>query len=85
MCTPLTFIDVSALTTAHVDPHFAFYLVPITNAASLITRIGGGSCGDMFGVVNVLTGLVSLGALTTFVWPMVTSKGGLVALAIAYG
>ncbi|KAG8947236.1 hypothetical protein FRC00_009226, partial [Tulasnella sp. 408] len=85
MYTPLTFIDVSAISTAHLDPNFAFYLVSITNAASLISRVGGGLCGDRFGVVNVLTGLVSLGALTTFVWPTVTSKAGLVALVIAYG
>ncbi|KAG9043480.1 hypothetical protein FS837_009490 [Tulasnella sp. UAMH 9824] len=85
MYTPLTFIDVSAIKTAHLDPNFAFYLVSITNAASLISRIGGGLCGDRVGVVNVLTGIVSLGAVMTFVWPTVTSKGGLVALVIAYG
>lgn len=85
MYTPQTFIDVSGITTAHLDPDFAFYLVSIINASGSIGRIGGGLCGDRFGIVNVLTGLVSVGALTTFVWPAVTNKAGLVALVLVYG
>lgn len=85
MYTPLTFIDVSGITTAHLDPDFSFYLVSIANAASLIGRVGGGLCSDRFGVLNVLVGFNSAAAVTTFVWPAVKSKGGLVAIAVTYG
>ncbi|KAG8939969.1 hypothetical protein FRC04_005782 [Tulasnella sp. 424] len=85
MYTPLTFIDVSGITTAHLNPDFSFYLVSIANAASLIGRVGGGLCSDRFGVLNVLVGFNSAAAVTTFVWPAVKSKGGLVAIAVTYG
>ncbi|KAG9043481.1 hypothetical protein FS837_009491 [Tulasnella sp. UAMH 9824] len=85
MYTPLTFIDVSGIATAHLNPDFSFYLVSITNASSLIGRVGGGLCSDRFGVLNVLIGFNSVAALTTFVWPTVKSKGGLVAIAVTYG
>lgn len=85
MYTPLTFIDVSAIRTAHLSRDFSFDLVSIINAASLIGRVGGGLCSDRFGVINILAGFSCVGALSTFVWPTVKSKGGLVALSIAYG
>lgn len=85
MYTPLTFIDVSGITAAHLNPDFSFYLVSITNASSLIGRVGGGLCSDKFGVINVLVGFNSVAALMTFVWPTVKSKGGLVAIAVTYG
>lgn len=85
MYTPLTFIDVSGIATAHLNPDFSFYLVSIANAASLIGRVGGGLCSDRFGVLNVLVGFNSAAAVTTFVWPAVKSKGGLVAIAVTYG
>ncbi|KAG9001793.1 hypothetical protein FRB90_011541 [Tulasnella sp. 427] len=85
MYTPLTFIDVSGITSAHLSPTFSFYLVSVANAASLIGRVGGGMFSDRFGVINVLIGFNLAAAVTTFVWPVVKSKGGLVAIAVTYG
>jgi len=64
---------------------FAFYLVSILNAASLVGRVSAGWFADKYGHFNVcsLCGLFS--ALVVFCWTAADSSAGLVMWSLAYG
>ena len=80
----MAFIDLSA-TWVGISPGFSFYLVSIANAGSGVGRICSGILADEFGVLTVTGPLTLLCAVVTYLWPFVTTKGGLVAIAIVYG
>jgi MCP family monocarboxylic acid transporter-like MFS transporter 10 len=48
-------------------------------------RISSGILGDKFGAITVAGPLTLLCAVTAFVWPLVTTKGALIAVGITYG
>jgi len=80
----LTYIDLSA-TTVGISPEFSFYLVSIANAGSGLGRISSGFFADRFGPLTIIAPLTLLCAIMTYVWPFVTTKGSLVAIAVIYG
>jgi MCP family monocarboxylic acid transporter-like MFS transporter 10 len=80
----LAYIDLSA-TRVGISPRFSFYLVSIANAGSGLGRIFSGILADKFGVLTVTGPLSILCAVMTYLWPFVTTEGGLVAIAIVYG
>ncbi|KAG9311915.1 MFS general substrate transporter [Chiua virens] len=82
--TVLTYIPLSAV-QAGVSNDFALYLTAFANAASAVGRISCGYLADRVGAMNVMIPFTILVAVMTFVWPFVTSQGGLIAVALIYG
>ncbi|KAG9316490.1 major facilitator superfamily domain-containing protein [Chiua virens] len=82
--TVLTYISISAV-QAGVSNDFAFYFTAFANAASAVGRLSCGYIADRVGALNVMIPFTFLVAVITFVWPFVTSKGGLIAIALTYG
>ncbi|PLN77658.1 major facilitator superfamily domain-containing protein [Aspergillus taichungensis] len=64
---------------------FAFYLVSIINAASLVGRILPGVLADRYGHFNLCGSAALLSGVTAFCWTAATSAGGLVVWCLAYG
>lgn len=64
---------------------FAFYLIPIANAASLIGRVGSGVLTDRFGPLNTLIPSTLIAGVVTYSWPFARSTGSLVVVACIYG
>lgn len=64
---------------------FAFYLISITNAASLIGRVGAGFSTDRLGPINTLIPSTFVAGICTFIWPFARTKGTLIAVAIIDG
>ncbi|KAG8895547.1 hypothetical protein FRB99_000488 [Tulasnella sp. 403] len=83
--TPLTFLDVSAIESAHLSPGFSFYLISIANASSTIGRVGGGFLSDKLGCLNVLIPSDIVAAAITFAWPYCATKVGLINVAVFFG
>ncbi|OBZ76349.1 Riboflavin transporter MCH5 [Grifola frondosa] len=82
--TCLTYIDISAV-LAGIDPDFAFYLLSIANASSVIGRLGSGIIADRKGPLNAMIPGTLIAGVMTYIWPFVTSKGAFVAVAVIYG
>ena len=80
----LTYIDLSA-TSIGISPGFSFYLISIANAGSGLGRISSGLLADRFGALTVIAPLTLLCGVMTFIWPFVSTKGGLIAIGIVYG
>ena len=80
----LNYIDLSA-TAVGISPEFSSYLVSIANAASGLGRISSGISADKFGPLTVTGLLTLLCAIVTYVWPLATTKGSLIAIAVIYG
>jgi MCP family monocarboxylic acid transporter-like MFS transporter 10 len=84
--TVLTYIDVSAARTPGMEgTRLSFYLVSITNAASLVGRYVAGVICDRMGPMNVMIPFTAVTGVATIAWPYARSKEGLVALAVVYG
>ncbi|KAG6828900.1 hypothetical protein H0H92_006351, partial [Tricholoma furcatifolium] len=84
MYTVLTFIDISA-DAVGVSSDFSFYLVSIANAASGVGRLATGAIVDKTGPVNIGIPFTVVAALVTYLWPLATTKGSLIAIAVLYG
>ncbi|KIY52454.1 MFS general substrate transporter [Fistulina hepatica ATCC 64428] len=82
--TPLTYITVGGVVIG-VNASFAFYFVAITNAASILGRIGAGALALRYGPINVMSISLVLTALFSYVWPYVTSEGAYIVIIILYG
>ncbi|KAG8685028.1 hypothetical protein FRC08_013334 [Ceratobasidium sp. 394] len=82
--TVLTYLEVYG-TEIGVSPEFAFYLIPIANATSLIGRVGSGILTDRFGPLNTLIPSTLVAGVVTFAWPFARSLGSLVVVACIYG
>ncbi|KAK7444096.1 hypothetical protein VKT23_015494 [Stygiomarasmius scandens] len=82
--TVLTYIDISA-TRVGVSPDFSFYLVSITNAASMLGRIAAGILTDKFGAINFIAPFTLFAGVLTFAWPFAKSEGALIVVGILYG
>ncbi|KAG6380144.1 major facilitator superfamily domain-containing protein [Boletus reticuloceps] len=70
---------------AGIPNDFAFYFIAIANGASAFGRILAGLLADRVGAINVMCPFIVVAAIMTFVWPFVTSQGGLIAIAVIYG
>lgn len=82
--TVTTYIDLSA-TRAGIPASFSFYLVAISNAGGGLGRVVSGILADQFGALNITVLMTLLCAVTTYIWPFVTTKGGLIVIALVYG
>ncbi|KAI0343554.1 MFS general substrate transporter [Trametopsis cervina] len=82
--TVLTYISVSAR-AAGIPDNFSFYYVAIANAGGILGRFAFGRIGDRFGPLTTIAPATFLAGILTYVWPFVTSKGGLIALGLVYG
>ncbi|KAG8737781.1 hypothetical protein FRC10_007808 [Ceratobasidium sp. 414] len=80
----LTYLEVYG-TEIGVSSEFAFYLIPIANATSLIGRVGSGLLTDRFGPLNTLIPCTLVAGIVTFAWPFARSLGSLVVVACIYG
>ncbi|PFH44634.1 hypothetical protein AMATHDRAFT_168326, partial [Amanita thiersii Skay4041] len=66
--TVLTYIDIFA-TSVGVPADFSFYLVSITNAASIAGRYISGVLCDRMGPMNVMIPFTFLAGALTYAWP----------------
>ncbi|KAI5124365.1 hypothetical protein M0805_008969 [Coniferiporia weirii] len=82
--TVLTYIDVSAAVNG-VDGEFAFYLVSIANATSMLGRLGAGFLADKIGAINIMSPFTLVAGILTYIWPFVHGKSGYIAVAVVYG
>lgn len=80
----LTYIDISS-TFVGIPEDFAFYFISIANAGSGAGRLFAGLVGDKVGPLSVVAPLSLVAGALTFAWPFVTSKGGLIGVALVYG
>ncbi|KAF8606219.1 MFS general substrate transporter [Ceratobasidium sp. AG-I] len=82
--TVLTYLEVYG-TEIGVSPDFAFYLIPIANAASLVGRVGSGLLTDHFGPINILIPSTLVAGILTYAWPFAHGTSSLVVVACIYG
>ncbi|KAF9781198.1 MFS general substrate transporter [Thelephora terrestris] len=82
--TLLTYIELSAIALG-ITPGFSFYLVSIANASSGFGRITSGFLGDKLGAINVSAPMTLVCAIMTYFWPLATTRGSLIAVAVIYG
>ncbi|KAF8452485.1 MFS general substrate transporter [Boletus edulis BED1] len=82
--TMLTYIPVSAVQVG-IPNDFSFYFIAIANGTSAFGRILAGLLADRVGAINVMCPFIVVAAIMTFVWPFVTTQGGLIAIAVIYG
>jgi MFS family permease len=80
-----TFIVLAAIARG-VDQSWAFYLVPIMNAASFFGRIVPGPLADKIGSVTVYTGSAwCMAVVFAALWVPVSGQGGTIAFSILFG
>lgn len=82
--TVLTYLEVYG-TEIGLSPDFAFYLIPIANAASLVGRVGSGIMTDRIGPLNTLIPSTLLAGVCTYAWPFARTEGSLIGVACIYG
>ncbi|KAF8674068.1 Monocarboxylate [Rhizoctonia solani] len=82
--TVLTYLEVYA-TEIGLPEDFAFYMIPIANAASLFGRVGSGVVSDRIGPINTLIPSTLVAGVCTYAWPFARNKGSLIVLACIYG
>ncbi|ELU44177.1 monocarboxylate permease [Rhizoctonia solani AG-1 IA] len=80
----LTYLEVYA-TEIGLPEDFAFYMIPIANAASLFGRVGSGVVSDRIGPINTLIPSTLVAGVCTYAWPFARNKGSLIVLACIYG
>ncbi|KPI37057.1 Riboflavin transporter MCH5 [Cyphellophora attinorum] len=82
----LTFIVTTAYNDRHVDPNWAFYLVPICNSASFFGRLIPGYLADRTGSITMYTYLmVYTFIVTAALWIPVSGQAGMVVFAVLFG
>lgn len=84
MFVPLFLISSFAIARG-VDPSLAFYLVAILNGASFFGRVIPGIMGDKLGRINVFVGAALATGILCFCWPLASSTGGIIAVAVVFG
>ncbi|CAE6506567.1 unnamed protein product, partial [Rhizoctonia solani] len=82
--TVLTYLEVYG-TGIGLPKDFAFYMIPIANAASMFGRIGSGIVSDRIGPINTLIPSTLVAGVCTYAWPFARDKGSLIAVACIYG
>lgn len=84
MFVPLFLIASYALSKG-MSASLAFYLVAVLNGASFFGRVIPGILGDKLGRINVFGTAAICTGIVTFCWPLASSTGGIVAVAIFFG
>lgn len=82
---PVYYMQPYAIELGITDVSFAFYLLPIYNAASVPGRIIPNFLGDHIGVMNVLIPASFLTGMMALVWISVTTFPGIITFACFYG
>ncbi|EEP76424.1 predicted protein [Uncinocarpus reesii 1704] len=81
---PLFFIPTYAVTNG-LSSSLAFYLVSLTNGASLVGRVSTGFLADRYGNFNLCFITIALSGIIAMCWTAATSKAGIIVFALAYG
>lgn len=84
MFVPLFLIASYALSKGMTQT-LAFYLVAVLNGASFFGRVIPGILGDRLGRINVFGLAAICTGIVSFCWPLASSTGGIVAVAIFFG
>jgi predicted MFS family arabinose efflux permease len=84
MFSPFFFVTSYAVSLG-ISTSFAFYLVSILNAASLVGRISAGWLADKYGHFNLCSVCAVLSSVVAFTWTAATSSAGVAVWALAYG
>ncbi|KIW20131.1 hypothetical protein PV08_00706 [Exophiala spinifera] len=82
---PLFYIGLFAESTGATDPEFAFYLIPIINAASTFGRIMPNFIVGIIGPLNVHIPIATVAGILVFAWCGITKFASTVAFAVLYG
>ncbi|KAG2063481.1 MFS general substrate transporter [Suillus decipiens] len=82
--TELTYISVSAVKIG-VSKDFAFYLIAIANAASILGRVSSGLLADRIGALNTMAAFTAITGITTVVWPFAKDESQLIAIVVIHG
>lgn len=84
MFTPFFFVTSYAVSLG-MGASFAFYLLSIMNAASLVGRISMGFLADVYGPFNLASIAALLSSVVCFCWTTAKGTGGIVVWSLAYG
>jgi len=82
---PLYYVGIWAIRNQITDVNFAFYLLPIMNAASVVGRILPTAIADVGGVFNTLFSATLISGILSLSWIAVKSKPGIIVFAVLYG
>ncbi|KAK5208754.1 hypothetical protein LTR72_001318 [Exophiala xenobiotica] len=82
---PLFYVGLYAQDTGVTSAEFAFYLLPIMNAASTFGRITPNLIAGIVGPLNVHIPIVAVAGLLTFAWCGISEFGSTVVFAVLYG
>jgi MFS family permease len=82
---PFFYISVWASQNLNVNRDFSFYLLSVTNAASVFGRIIPGLIADRLGSINTMLPCLLMCATLAFSWISVDSVWKLVLFCVAYG
>ncbi|KAJ7167220.1 major facilitator superfamily domain-containing protein [Mycena crocata] len=79
-----TYISITAV-LAGLSPNFAFYLVAIHNAMSVVGSVVFGFLGDRLGAMNVLIQTILSIGVVTIVWPYCRTVASFTVISVIYG
>ncbi|EEP76221.1 predicted protein [Uncinocarpus reesii 1704] len=82
--TPFFFLPAYA-TARGVHADWAFYIMPIYNAGSVVGRLVGSRLTTRLGRFNTLVAAIFISAILEFCWLATTNLGGLIAFAVLFG
>lgn len=82
---PVFYIQSYAIEKKIATEDFAFYLLPILNAASVPGRILPNFLADYAGPLNILTPCATITGILALCWMGIHSLGGVIAFAVLYG
>ncbi len=82
---PLFYVGLYAQATGVTSAEFAFYLLPIMNAASTFGRIAPNLVAGMIGPLNVHIPVAAVAGILVFAWCGITEFASTVAFAVLYG
>lgn len=83
--TPVYYIQLYTIETRLADMEFAFYLLPILNAASVPGRIIPNFCADYVGAMTILIPAALVSGFMALIWISIHSLGGVIAFSCLYG
>ncbi|GAM86507.1 hypothetical protein ANO11243_045210 [Dothideomycetidae sp. 11243] len=79
------FISEYAIEKIHMGTELAFYLLSITNAASLVGRVFFGALGDKAGFLSLFSLVALLNTILVFCWTATKTNAGLIVWGIVFG
>ncbi|OOF92824.1 hypothetical protein ASPCADRAFT_54322 [Aspergillus carbonarius ITEM 5010] len=85
MYMPFFYVQSYAMDNKIMDENLAFYLLSITNAASVFGRIVPNFFADKTGPLNMLLPTSTIAGVLAFVWIGIHNTGGMIVFCILYG